>query len=124
MMDELDPDTEWIRAEELTMMGARFVPEGKLRKVTVNGVAICLVRRGNALLAIRDRCPHGGGPLHQGFLDEEGNVVCPWHRFRFCPEDGKSAGGEGYATESFPVHIHPHGTYIGFPKRKKWFGLF
>jgi nitrite reductase/ring-hydroxylating ferredoxin subunit len=125
MIDELDPDTEWVRAEEITMMGAKFVPEGKLGKITVKGITLCIVRRGDLLFALRDRCPHAGGPLHQGFVDEAGNVVCPWHRFAFCPEDGKSANGEGYATESFPVQIHPDGTYIGFPRRKKkWWEIF
>jgi nitrite reductase/ring-hydroxylating ferredoxin subunit len=124
MIDELDPVTEWIRVDEITMMGAKYVPEGKLGKVTVNGVTLCLVRRGDRLLAMKDRCPHSGGPLHQGFLDEEGNVVCPWHRFKFCPEDGRSAGGEGYAVQTYPVEIHPEGTYVGFPRRKKWLGIF
>jgi nitrite reductase/ring-hydroxylating ferredoxin subunit len=125
MIDELDPDTEWVRVEEITMMGAKFVPEGALRKVNVKGINLCISRKGDQLFALRDRCPHAGGPLHQGFVDEEGNIVCPWHRFKFCPEDGKSAAGEGFATETFPVQIHPEGTFIGFPKRKrKWWELF
>ena len=59
-------------------------------------------------------------------LSMKTDICLPWHRFKFCVEDGKSAEGEGYAVESFPVQIHPEGTYVGFPKRvrKKWWGLF
>jgi nitrite reductase/ring-hydroxylating ferredoxin subunit len=124
MIDELDPTTDWVRVQEASMMGVKFVQDGKAQLVTVNGIRICLVRKGDALFAVRDRCPHAGGPLHQGYLDDNGHLVCPWHRFTFCVEDGKSGAGEGFAVESFPVQIHPEGTYIGFPKRKKWLGLF
>ncbi len=126
MINELDPLTEWVRVLEISGMGHKFVGDGKAGLVTVNGVKLCIVRKGDQLFAVRDRCPHAGGPLHKGFVDENGHLVCPWHRFKFCVEDGKSAEGEGYAVESFPVQIHPEGTYVGFPKRvrKKWWGLF
>lgn len=122
MIDDLDPKTEWVRVTEVSLMGAKFVPEGRLRAVTVNGHTLCLVRKGDRLLALRNRCPHAGGPLHQGWLDADGNVVCPWHRFAFCPEDGKSA--EGYSTETYPVQIVEDGTYIGFPRKKAWWQVF
>lgn len=124
MIDELDPNTEWVRADEMSVMGAKYVPDGKLGKVTVKGVTLCLVRKGDQLFALRDRCPHAGGPLHKGWLDEEGNVVCPLHRFKFCPEDGKSPEGQGSSVETFPVQIEKDGTYIGFPRRKRWWGIF
>ena len=117
MINELDPLTEWVRVQEISGMGHRYVDDGKAALVTVNGVKLCIVRKGDQLFAVRDRCPHAGGPLHKGFVNENGHLVCPWHRFKFCVEDGKSAAGEGYAVESFPVQIHPEGTYVGFPKR-------
>jgi 3-phenylpropionate/trans-cinnamate dioxygenase ferredoxin subunit len=124
MIDELDPKTEWIRVDEAGMMGLNFCEEGKLQLVSVRGNMICIARKNNQLFAIKNRCPHSGGPFHQGHIDEEGNIVCPWHRFKFCLEDGRSAGGEGYASEVFPLQIEPDGLYVGLPRRKKWLGLF
>jgi nitrite reductase/ring-hydroxylating ferredoxin subunit len=124
MIDELDPTTDWVRVQEVSLMGYRFLDDGKAAAVNVNGQRLCLVRKGEALFALRDRCPHAGAPLHTGHVNQEGHLVCPWHRFTFCPEDGKSGAGEGYSVEAFPVQIHPEGTYIGFPKRKKWLGIF
>jgi nitrite reductase/ring-hydroxylating ferredoxin subunit len=126
MIDEFDPKTEWVRVQEVSLMGARYVQEGKAAQVVVNGVRICLVRKGDQLYALRDRCPHAGAPLHQGQLDEHGHLVCPWHRFKFCVEDGKSAAGEGFAVQAFPVQIEEDGTYVGFPKPepKKWWEIF
>ncbi|MFN8525218.1 MAG: Rieske (2Fe-2S) protein [Chloroflexota bacterium] len=38
-------------------------------------------------------CPHMGAPLEQGRV-EGGNVVCPWHRYRY---DAKTGAGQGPA---------------------------
>jgi len=43
--------------------------------------------------AISDVCPHAGGPLSEGVV-ENGKVMCPWHGWSFhldpehSPEDG------------------------------------
>lgn len=123
-MNEFDPLIDWLRIDEIGMMGLNFLEEGGLAAVNVNGTMICIARREGKLFAIRNRCPHSGGPLHQGYLDEKGNIVCPWHRFTFCLEDGKNGNGEGFATETFPLEINSEGTFVGMPKRKKWLGLF
>ncbi|MEM7037362.1 MAG: Rieske (2Fe-2S) protein, partial [Bacteroidota bacterium] len=79
-MEEQNRDLEWHQIYEATNMGHHFVDENGLKLVTVNGKKICLVRKGEELFAVRNRCPHAGGPLHQGFLNEKGDLVCPWHR--------------------------------------------
>ena len=123
-MDKLDPKTEWIRIDEVGGMGLNFLEEGRLNAVTVNGTVLCLARNGGKLYAIRNRCPHAGGPLHQGKMDAEGNIECPWHKFRFCVKDGKNADGGGSSSETFPLEINQEGTFVGFPRRKKWLGIF
>lgn len=123
-MDKLDPNIEWLRIDEVGGMGLNFLEEGKLGAVTVKGTVLCLARREGKLFALRNRCPHAGGPLHQGKIDTEGNVVCPWHQYKYCVGDGKNADGQGSATETFPIEIQADGTYVGFPRRKKWLGIF
>jgi nitrite reductase/ring-hydroxylating ferredoxin subunit len=36
-----------------------------------------LLRRGDEVFAIHDRCSHRGGPLHKGALDGD-TIECPW----------------------------------------------
>ena len=67
-------------------------PEGQMRNVPANGMAVLVSRVGGALFAISDVCSHAGGPLDEGTLD--GDVVtCPWHGSRFCIRDGSIRGG-------------------------------
>lgn len=68
------------------------VPENTLRRVSVAGVPVVILRQGEQLFAISATCPHAGGPLDEGTL--KGDIVeCPWHGSRFCMRDGRVTTG-------------------------------
>jgi nitrite reductase/ring-hydroxylating ferredoxin subunit/uncharacterized membrane protein len=52
--------------------------EGRPRLVRADDVEVLLVRVDGAVHALGARCPHLGGPLHEGWLRGD-VVVCPWH---------------------------------------------
>ena len=52
--------------------------------------AICVARLSEThVVALTRRCPHSGGDLANGWIDE-GRVVCPWHNLPFDPATGRS----------------------------------
>jgi nitrite reductase/ring-hydroxylating ferredoxin subunit/uncharacterized membrane protein len=74
--------------------------ENQLRRVDVNGTSILLVRRGEHIYGIAERCSHLGGPLSEGTL--QGNAVrCPWHGSCFSLADGRVL--EGPSVHRQPV---------------------
>ncbi len=68
------------------------VEENKLYRVPVAGVPVVLLRQGLQFYAISATCPHAGGPLDEGTLQED-VVECPWHGSRFCMRDGRVLTG-------------------------------
>ena len=38
------------------------------------------------LYLVRNACPHRGGPLKFGHVDDEGRIVCPMHHTAFSAE--------------------------------------
>lgn len=64
------------------------VREGKPVAVYPKGVGVLLVRLGDDLHAIRDRCYHMGCPLEGGLL-EGAILMCPCHDWRFDVRDGR-----------------------------------
>lgn len=79
---------QWVR-----LCGADEVPaSGKVGEYSVSGVQVCLANNNGELSAVDNLCPHRGGPLSEGWL-EDGKVVCPWHAWGFnlhtgdCPEE-------------------------------------
>jgi nitrite reductase/ring-hydroxylating ferredoxin subunit/uncharacterized membrane protein len=74
------------------------LPEGEARKVSVGGADVLVLRRGDRVLSLANRCSHRGGPLHKGTI--EGLVVqCPWHHSRFDLEDGSVLQGPATAPQ-------------------------
>jgi nitrite reductase/ring-hydroxylating ferredoxin subunit len=66
--------------------------DGDPTVVQVEGVDVLLVRNGEDLYAVANRCTHQGAPLDQGKVDVEGSlrtVTCPAHGSRFDLSSGR-----------------------------------
>lgn len=60
--------------------------------------------------AIDSVCPHQGGPLGEGFLDEKNCLHCPWHGWVFNAFDGTSSSG--VATDTFKIEERKTGIFV------------
>ncbi|GIE81083.1 hypothetical protein Aph02nite_70330 [Actinoplanes philippinensis] len=92
--------------EEWTVAGSlASLPEGKPAARRVGDTAVLLVRRGDQVSALVDRCSHEGGPLSEGEL-VDGCVVCPWHGSTFRVADGAVIHGPaGNDQPVLPVRV-------------------
>lgn len=91
------PSSAWHCIEDLVPQQA---PDLLGKKVA--GRHLCLLRYDGRWYALANRCPHAGGPLAGGFVNAQGQVVCPWHRMAFDPQTGEAAQG-GYVVATYPL---------------------
>lgn len=91
--------------------------------VDVAGRKATLLRFENELYACAHKCPHAGGILADGFIDGAGYVVCPIHRYRFDPSNGRNVTGEGYYLKTYPVEKRDAGIFIGI-EENSWLDIF
>jgi nitrite reductase/ring-hydroxylating ferredoxin subunit/uncharacterized membrane protein len=69
--------------EEWTpVLDADQLDDGALTAATAGTTPVLLLRRGEQVHALDDRCSHRGCPLHQGML-EEGTITCRCHGSTF-----------------------------------------
>jgi nitrite reductase (NADH) small subunit len=68
---------------------AELPAEGEVAEFTVQGRALCVAHVGGAVAVLDGTCPHEGGPLGEGIV-ENGRVVCPWHAYAFDLHTGVS----------------------------------
>ena len=71
-------------------------PDGRPTKRTIEGVDLLVVRRGQHVDVLSNRCSHLSGPLSDGsFTVEKGQgcIVCPWHGSTFRLSDGAVVHG-------------------------------
>jgi nitrite reductase/ring-hydroxylating ferredoxin subunit/uncharacterized membrane protein len=75
--------------------------------VSAGGYGILLFKHAGVIDALADRCSHAGGPLHEGGVDDDLCVTCPWHSSRFRLADGAVVRGPATAPQpAFDVRIH------------------
>ncbi len=68
------------------------IPDGDKRQVKVGDTEIVLVRQGDGVCALLDRCAHLGGPLSEGEV-RDGTIICPWHQSQYGLSDGHVVHG-------------------------------
>ena len=89
----------------VAVLDADKLAENKPVKVTADGVAVVLVKQGDAIYALRETCTHLGGPLSEGKIVGDG-IQCPWHGSRFCLKDGRVLDGPAVFPERvFDVRV-------------------
>jgi len=111
MPDAPRPDTDerrWLKALELDEL-----PDGRVKPVTCEHFTVCMTRVGAEYAALDNRCPHQGGPLGEGSI-ENGLLRCPWHGWDYDPLTGKAPGFDD-GVETFPIEVRDDGIYVGFP---------
>jgi nitrite reductase/ring-hydroxylating ferredoxin subunit len=102
-------------------------PPGERRIVEVGGRQIGVFRVADDFYALRNRCPHQGGPLCLGALappvvstgpDDvrvgEGPMLlaCPWHGWEYDLATGQSfMGAAAPGVKAYDVHLVP-GPYV------------
>ncbi len=88
------------------------LPEGRVKTVTAAHKGICLTHFEGKFSALDNKCPHQGGPLGEGSI-ENGMLRCPWHGWDFHPCTGKSPGGYDDGIETFDVKEEDGAIYVG-----------
>ena len=77
---------------------------------------LCLAHLKDGFFAVKNKCPHQGGPLGEGVISDKGEIICPWHKYSFDLKTGKDTGGLGDFVESYPVEISQDGLFISLPQ--------
>jgi nitrite reductase (NADH) small subunit len=87
------------------------IPPGDSKCVSCGNERIALFNVDGEFYAISDMCPHAGGPLSEGWV-EDGEVTCPWHGWSF---KLKSGGGMSDGVERYRVHVEGEVIKIELP---------
>lgn len=89
----------------------------RVMTVTAGHKDLCLSHWKGKLTAMDNKCPHQGGPLGEGSI-ENGLIRCPWHGWDFCPHGG-SSGDFDDGLETFPIKVEGEAVFVGLPPEPK-----
>jgi nitrite reductase/ring-hydroxylating ferredoxin subunit/uncharacterized membrane protein len=92
--------TDWTSAADASLLA-----EERPLRVVVDDTPVLLVREGELIFAIHDRCSHRGCSLSEGSV-EGSEIVCGCHGSRFDLRNGAVRGGPATAAQpSFQVRV-------------------
>ena len=95
------------RIEEIPMLGARV-----LERAHASGDNVAVFRTANdRIFALRDRCPHKGGPLSQGIVYGE-SVACPLHGWNIDLDSGCAHAPDRGCAQRVAVHVDAGTVYL------------
>ena len=98
--------SRFVRALE-----AREILNGQSKAVEVEGLRVVVFNVDGEFAAVDSRCPHLGGPLEEGTL-EDGIVRCPWHGWKFDPRTGRSPLNPEASLRCYPVRLDGGEIYV------------
>ena len=90
--------------------------EGRVMSASAGHKEVCLAHFEGKICALNNKCPHQGGPLGEGSI-ENGLLRCPWHGWDYHPCSGKAPGFDD-GVETYEVREDEDGVYVGMPAEK------
>jgi nitrite reductase (NADH) small subunit len=99
--------SEWQeigRLEDIPRLGARVLNS------PLGDIAVFRTAR-DEIFALRDRCPHRGGPLSQGIVHGT-RVTCPLHNWVFELGDGQAVAPDRGCAPSFGVRVEGERVFV------------
>lgn len=89
----------WISLCELDEL-----TEGQGKFVQIDGYQLAVFLHAGKTYALDNECPHAGGPLADGTV-EEGCCVCPWHAWSFHLDSGQLRDAPGVKIDTYPTRL-------------------
>ena len=101
--------TEWHKVAELDELA-----EGRVKAVAAGLVTVCLTHFEGTYAALDNHCPHQGGPLGEGSI-ENCWLRCPWHGYDYHPTTGVPPGGFDDGLTTYDLEVRDDGIYVAVP---------
>jgi nitrite reductase (NADH) small subunit len=105
--EELKTADGWIEVgglDAIPRLGARVVQ-------TPDGDVAVFRTANDEVFALRDRCPHKGGPLSQGIVYGK-KVACPLHNWSIHLDSGQAVAPDAGCAGAFPVKVANRRIYL------------
>ena len=79
--------------------------EGRGKYVEIGGFQLAVFLHQGGAYVIDNYCPHAGGNLAGGYVDEDGCAVCPWHSWAFRLQNGQLRDSPGVMVSTYKTRL-------------------
>ena len=104
---------EWIRIFKSAEEARDILSKRNPRLLIVRGKRICLASHEGEFFAVQDSCSHNGESLSKGKINYLGEIICPWHNYRFQLQSGQACESSCRDLVTYPIKTDVDGLFIG-----------
>ncbi len=104
---------QWVKIFSDAQEAKARIQPGTTKLLIVNQKRICLARVHDHFFAVQDKCSHNGESLSKGAINYLGEVVCPWHGYRFQLKTGRESAERSDDLETYLIKVDETGFYLG-----------
>ncbi|WP_437185012.1 Rieske (2Fe-2S) protein [Planctomicrobium sp. SH668] len=90
------------------------LPSESGKEFVIGDRIIALFHSDGEIYAMDGICPHAGGPLGEGAV-QQGIVTCPWHGWQFEIKSGQSCLTSQIRQKCFPVNVEDGVIFVELP---------
>lgn len=98
--------SEFVKVASVSEIGS-----GSAKKVEVNGKEIAIFNINGQFFAIDEMCPHRGGPLSEGSVEDK-TVTCPFHGWQFDVTSGDCFTNPAANINKYSVKIEGNDVLV------------
>ncbi|MDB5389654.1 MAG: nagAb [Planctomycetaceae bacterium] len=99
----------WIKVATI-----QEVPEATGLEVVAGDRIVALFRIGDEVVALDGICPHAGGPLAQGRVNQQ-IVTCPWHGWQFHVATGRHCLNANLTQPRVAIRVENDEIFVEVP---------
>ncbi|MCU0397096.1 MAG: nitrite reductase (NAD(P)H) small subunit [Cyclobacteriaceae bacterium] len=104
---------QWVKIFSGEQEARQRIQPDRPQLVLVQGKKICLVLHHEKFHAVQDFCTHNGESLSKGLVNYLGEIVCPWHNYRFDLQSGRECASRSSDLKTYPIRIEQDGFFVG-----------
>lgn len=104
---------EWIKIFQDEKQAMAVMKEDVPQLIIVGEKRICLALHNGKFFAIQDKCTHSGESLSKGTVNYLGEIICPFHGYRFDLNVGAACDSSSPDLATYPVKTDHCGFFIG-----------
>jgi len=94
---------------------AADLPPDSVMEAEVNGAVYAVCNVAGELHALDGVCPHAGGPLGEGML-QDGRLICPWHAWEYDCRTGANDYDDSIKLAKFAVKTENGEIFLDVPE--------
>ena len=103
----------WIRIFSSIEEARTRLAGKKTQLLIIGNERICLAEFNDTFFAVQDACSHNGESLSKGIINYAGEIVCPWHNYRFDLKSGRACDSDSADLKRYPLKWDGTGFFIG-----------